>query len=245
MKAKVLSLTIAVIVAIAGLSSPNTANASGIPVIDAANMTQNLMNHVEDVAKFVEQIEQLKAQLTQMQQQYDALTGTRNLGDILNNPAFKDYLPADWQNVYKSLQNGGYSGLTGTAAAIRNANRLFDTCAAKQGEAKTLCERAASKAAQDKAFADEAFDSARSRWDQIEALMRKVNETHDPKGIAELQARITAETAAIQNEQVKMNLYAMAAEAEDRLIQQQQKEAADRTWNAKGTGGVTAEPLTF
>lgn len=244
MKATILSLTIAATVAIAGLSAPNTAKASGIPVIDAANMTQNLMNHVEDVAKFVEQIEQLKAQLTQMQQQYDALTGTRNLGDILNNPAFKDYLPADWQNVYKSLQNGGYSGLTGTAAAIRDANRLFDTCAAKQGQDKTLCERASSKAAQDKAFADEAFDSARSRWDQIEALMRQVNETHDPKGIAELQARITAETAAIQNEQVKMNLYAMAAEAEDRLIQQQRRERNARTWNATG-GGIHADPLTF
>lgn len=245
MKSRILSLAIAAIVAVAGLSSSNTAKASGIPVIDAANMTQNLMSHVEDIAKFVEQIEQLKAQLTQMQQQYEALTGSRNLGDILNNPAFQDYLPADWQNVYKSLQNGGYSGLTGTAAAIRDANRLFDTCAAKQGQDKTLCERAASKAAQDKAFADDAFDRARSRWDQIEGLMRQINQTHDPKGIAELQARIASETAMIQNEQVKMNLYAMAAQAEDRLIQQQQKEAADRTWNAKGTGGVTAEPLTF
>lgn len=64
MKSKILSLAIAAIVAVAGLSSSNTAKASGIPVIDAANMTQNLMNHVEDVAKFVEQIEQLKAQLS-------------------------------------------------------------------------------------------------------------------------------------------------------------------------------------
>lgn len=224
MKKLLLSVSVAAVVALAGLGYTGPAKASGIPVIDAANMTQNLMNHVEDIAKFVEQIEQLKAQLTQMQQQYEALTGTRNLGDILNNPAFQDYLPADWQNVYKSLQNGGYSGLTGTAAAIRDANRLFDTCAAKQGEAKTLCERAASKAAQDKAFADDAFDRARSRWDQIEGLMRQINQTHDPKGIAELQGRIAAETAAIQNEQVKMNLYAMAAQAEDRLIEQQQRE---------------------
>ncbi|MCO5055465.1 type IV secretion system protein [Thermomonas sp.] len=99
-------------------------------------MTQNLMNHVEDIAKFVEQIEQLKAQLTQMQQQYDALTGTRNLGDILNNPAFQDYLPADWQNVYKSLQNGGYSGLTGTAAAIRRRQPLV-RCVRSQAGART------------------------------------------------------------------------------------------------------------
>ena len=244
MKAKLLSLTISAVVAVAGLSSPNTASASGIPVIDAANMTQSMMNHIEDVAKFVEQIEQLKAQLTQMQQQYQALTGSRNLGEILNNPVFKNYLPEDWQSVYQQVQNGGYSGLTGTAAAIRDANRLFDTCAAKQGADKTLCERSAAKAAQDKAFAVDAFDKAKDRLSQIEALMRQINATNDPKSIAELQARITGELGAIQNEQVKMNLYAMAAEAEDRLIQQQRRERNAKTWNAIG-GGVNAEPLTF
>lgn len=56
--------------------------------------------------------------------------------------------------------------------------------------------------------------------------MKQINSTSDPKAIAELQARITAETAAVQNEQTKMQLFALASQAEDRLIQQQQREKA-------------------
>lgn len=214
-----------------------------VPVTDVALNTQTQTNQVANFAKYVEQIAKLKAQLDQAKQQYDSLTGMRNLGQIFDNPAFKNYLPQEWQDVYSRVQNGGYKGLTGTAALIKDANQLFDTCKTKTGADKTLCERAASKAAQDKAFASEAFGKAKDRLSQIEGLMRQINQTQDPKAIAELQARITAEGAAIQNEQTKMQLFALASQAEDRLIQQQRREANARTWGA--TGVVRVEPLTF
>lgn len=244
MRTKCLSLAVAAAVAVAGLGASSPAGATGIPVIDIALNGQTQANQMANIAKYIEQIAQLKSQLDQMKQQYESLTGTRNLGEILNNQALKDYLPADWQDVYSKVASGGYSGLTGSAAAIRDANALFDACSKKQGTDKQLCERSAAKAAQDKAFAVEAFDQAKSRWDQITGLMRQINSTTDPKSIAELQARITAETAAVQNEQTKMQLYALATQAEDRLIQQQRREANARTWGATG-GGITAKPLTF
>lgn len=243
MKVKVLSLTVAAVIAAASLGASGQAHASGVPVVDALLNTQTQANQAANIAKYIEQIAQLKAQLDQMKQQYESITGSRNLGEILNNPAFQNYLPQQWQDVYAKVQNGGYKGLTGSAALIRDANQLFDTCTAKAGADKTLCERAASKAAQDKAFAIEAFDKAKERWDQIAGLMRQINSTTDPKSIAELQARINAEGAAIQNEQTKMQLFALASQAEDRLIQQQRREANARTWGA--TGVVRVEPLTF
>lgn len=244
MKSKILSLAIATTVAVAGMGVSSPASASGVPVVDIALNTQTQANQAANIAKYIEQIAQLKSQLDQMKQQYESITGTRNLGEILNNPAFQNYLPQEWQDVYSKVQNGGYKGLTGSAALIRDGNQLFDTCAKKTGADKTLCERAASKAAQDKAFAVEAFDKAKDRWDQIAGLMRQINSTTDPKAIAELQARINAEGAAIQNEQTKMQLFALASQAEDRLIQQQRRERNARTWGATG-GGVTAKPLTF
>lgn len=243
MKVKVLSLTVAAVIAAASLGASSQAHASGVPVVDALLNTQTQANQAANIAKYIEQIAQLKAQLDQMKQQYESITGSRNLGEILNNPAFQNYLPKEWQDVYAKVQNGGYKGLTGSAAAIRDANALFDACKTKAGADKTLCERSAAKAAQDKAFAVEAFDKAKERWDQIAGLMRQINSTTDPKSIAELQARINAEGAAIQNEQTKMQLYALAAQAEDRLIQQQRREANARTWSA--TGVVRVEPMTF
>lgn len=243
MKTTLLSLAIAAVIAVSGAGFISPAKASGVPVVDIALNTQTTTNQAANIAKYIEQIAQLKAQLDQMKQQYESITGTRNLGEILNNPAFQNYLPQEWQDVYSKVQSGGYKGLTGSAALIRDGNQLFDSCKTKAGADKTLCERSASKAAQDKAFAVEAFDKAKDRWDQIAGLMRQINSTTDPKAIAELQARINAEGAAIQNEQTKMQLFALASQAEDRLIQQQRREANARTWGA--TGVVRVEPLTF
>ena len=242
MKLKLFSNAIfAAALCVGGLFTAGQAMAQ-VPVTDIALNTQTQTNQMANLAKYVEMIAQYKTQIAQLKQQYDSLNGMRNLGQVFDNSAFKNYLPTEWQDVYSRMQNGGYKGLTGTAALIKDANQLFDTCKTKTGADKTLCERAASKAAQDKAFADEAFDKAKDRLSQIEQLMAAINGTADPKAIAELQARISAEGAAIQNEQTKMQLFALASQAEDRLIQQQ-REANARTWSA--TGVVRVEPMTF
>lgn len=243
MNIKLRSFGVAVVIAIGGLFAGGQAFAQ-IPVTDVAHITLSETNQMANIAKYIEMIAQYKQQIDQMKQQYESLTGTRNLGEIFQNPALKDYLPAEWQDVYDRVASGGYKGLTGTAAAIHDANAIFNGCESYQDDRKAICERNSAKASQDKAFAIEAFDKAKERWDQITALMRQINSTTDAKAIAELQARISAETAAIQNEQTKMQLYALAAQAEDRLIEQQRREANARTWNADGRG-VSAEPLTF
>lgn len=229
---------------VACLAAPLTLNATGIPVVDAMAIAQDRANQVERIAKAVEQINQLKAQIDQMKLQYKALTGTRHLGDIAQNPALRDYLPSDWRSVYDGVANGGYRGLTGSARAIRDTSVVFDTCARLSGPRKTQCERSSSKAAMDKAFALEAYDKARSRWDQISQLMQSINQTTDPKSIAELQARINAEQAALQNEQTKLQMYQLIADAEGRLIDQQRAEQNARTWGSTGRG-ITAQPITF
>lgn len=216
------------------LGTTSTAEAQ-IPVTDVASITLNTTNQAANIAKWIESIAQYKLQLQQMEQQYKSLTGSRNMGSLLNDPRFKSYLPAEWQDVYERVQNGGYSGLTGTAKAIRDANELFNACERLAGAEKTLCERSAVKAAQDKAFATDAFDKAEQRWDQIAGLVQQINSTTDPKEIAELQARIGGEQAAIQNEMVKLQMYQMMAAAEDRLIQQQEREAAAK-WGARSGG---------
>jgi len=233
----------ALLIAVSSLA-PFRLYATGIPVVDAMAIAQDKINQVERIAKAVEQINQLKAQIDQMKLQYKALTGTRNLGDLAQNPALRDYLPPDWRSVYDGVANGGYRGLTGSARTVREISRVFDTCARLSGPRKTQCERSSSKAAMDKAFAVEAYDKARARWDQISLLTQSINQTSDPKSIAELQARINAEQAALQNEQTKLQMYQLIADAEGRLIDQQRAEQNARTW-ASGGRGISAQPITF
>lgn len=196
-----------------------------IPVTDGASIANSIQQQIETMAKWKMQYDQMVSQIDQMKQQYQSLTGSRGLGQIMNNPALRDYLPSDWQGVYDSVKTGGYSGLSGRAASIYESNKVYDACTHyKVAEQRTACEAQAVKGSQDKAFALDAYDKAKSRLNQIDQLMAKINDTPDPKAIAELQGRIAAEQAMIQNEQTKLQMYQMVAAAEDRLQQQRQRE---------------------
>lgn len=218
------------------------AKAGVTPVIDNTLIAQQIKSHVAEISKMVEQINQLKVQYDQLQRTYTAITGTRNLGDVLNNPLLRNYIPADWRDVYGSIKDGGYAGLTGTGKAIRDSNKVFDICAGMNDPtAKKACERQTVKAAQDAAFTAEAYDKTKDRLKQIEDLMRMVNTTSDQKGALEAIARLQAEQAMIQNETTRIQLYKMLAETEEKLIAQQQKEISHQ--QMKKTGFVDLKPV--
>jgi len=224
------------------LAFAGTASAQ-IPVTVTTDIP-GTVNHIETIAKWKAQYDQMMQQYQQLQQQYAAVTGTRNLGEIFNDPKLRDYLPQDWQQVYDQVRNGGYAGLTGRGKALYDAAKIFDSCAVQtQADVRKLCEAQAVKGSQDKGYALEAFDQAKNRLTQIDNLMRTIKNTTDPKAIAELQARIGVEQAAIANEQTKLQLYAMVSAAEEKVQQQQRREIEARTWRARG--GIQAQPVTF
>jgi type IV secretion system protein VirB5 len=181
--------------ALTGGIAVSSAALAQIPVTDVASITTNVTNQIETIAKWKLQYEQMVSQINNMQRQYSSLTGSRGLGSIMNNPSMRDYLPQDWQGVYDSVKNGGYSGLSGAGKTVYDANKIYD-----------------------------AYGAAKGRINQIDQLMGQINQTQDPKAIAELQARIQVEQANIQNEQTKLQMYAMVAAAEDKVQQQRQAE---------------------
>lgn len=69
---------------------------AGVPVTVIADVPA-ITNQIETMAKWKAQYDQMVSQINQMQKQYDAVTGPRGLGQIMNNPALRDYLPSDWQ----------------------------------------------------------------------------------------------------------------------------------------------------
>ena len=227
---------------IALLSS--TSALAQIPVTDVGGITTQVTNQIETMAKWKVQYDQMMGQITQAQKQFDSMNGSRGLGTIMNDPALRDYLPPNWQGVYDSVRNGGYSGLSGPAQSVYSQNKIYDSCAhITVADQRTACEARAVKASQDKAVALEAYGAAKSRINQIDQLMGKINNTQDPKAIAELQGRIAAEQANIQNEQTKLHLYEMVAAAEDKVQAQRQREMQARTWSARK--GIVVQPLTF
>jgi type IV secretion system protein VirB5 len=196
--------------------------AQGIPVFDSSSFGQMVMS-----------VKALGDQLNQLHATYNALNGVRGLGDVLYNPALRQYLPADWTRVYDAASAGGYAGISGTLAAIRAAERRSGSVEQEQAR---IVGRSRTTAVADKAVGLQAFDGARARLSQIEALMGQINRTRDPKGIQELQARIAVEQAAVQNETTKLQLVSMLQRAEERLVEQQKSDLAQRILSTSNKG---------
>lgn len=219
----------------------NLSNAQ-MAVFDAANTTQA----VKQVTAWKTQLAQMENQLLQAKQTYDSLTKSRGFGQIMNNPQLLNTLPPDWAQVYRSVQSGGYKGLTTLGQQVRSANMIYNDCTGKAGDALILCQRSQVKSAQDKAFGLSAYDQAQKRLDNIQGMMSQVNVTSNPKEVAEIQARLSAEQALISNEANKLQLFKMLADAEDKLIQQQKREASMRDFNNKSTArDGSLKPVQF
>ena len=140
-------------------------------------------------------------------------------------------------HVAAQIQKGGYAGLTGAGKAIRDATAIY-SCTGKTGSTLDLCNRDLNITAQNKANAQAAYDAAGKRLDNIQNLMGQIDATTDAKSIQELQTRMQAEQAMIQNEQTKLMMFKMIVESEEKLISQQKRETdmknlsiTDRTAN--------------
>jgi len=172
------------------------------------------INQVQTMAQWAKQYQQMIQQITHMKNQYDAITGTRGLGQILNNPALRNYLPDQWANIYDQVRNGQLQGLSTKATSIYSAEG-FDPHAT--GGRKRQLEILAAN----KAMAMQAYDATLQRVQNINALMQQADATNDMKAAADLQNRMVAENASIQNEQVRLNLAMQLQQAELQLADQQ------------------------
>lgn len=182
----------------------STANAAGIPVLDVSNLGQAIL-----------MVQNLKAQIDQLRSQYDALTGNRGLGMILNNQMLRNYLPDQWQSIYDQVKGGSLQGISNTALQISRAEGLL-------GDAPTSGQkRYFDVIAANKAMAIEAYNATLGRLNNIQALMQQSNLTQDPAAKADLQNRWAAEYTMVQNEQTRLNLMAQLQQTELRLAEEQ------------------------
>ncbi|MGA4422921.1 P-type DNA transfer protein VirB5 [Ralstonia nicotianae] len=191
------------VVAIASALCLSTAHATGIPVLDVSNLAQAML-----------MVQNLMQQLNQMKSQYDALTGNRGYGNILNDPKLRSYLPDQWQAVYDQVKSGRLNGISNAAQEIAKSEGLTGASTAGQ-------QRYYDTLAANKAMTMQAYSATLSRLNNIQSLMQQSNLTQDPAAKADLQNRWSAEYTMVQNEQTRLNLMSQLQETELRLAQEQ------------------------
>ena len=229
-----LKVTAAACIVAAALGS-TPARAGGIPVIDVANLIQTIQQVLNDITEIQNQVQQI----TQLQDQLNSINGFRNLGQVFNNPLLRNYVPAEAYTVVNAVNTGGYSGLTGTAKALRDAGMVYN-CMDLAGAARTDCQAALAQPYQHKGLLQDAMKSASGRLSQINSLMDQINGTSDQKAIQEVQARIGAENALLAHEVSQVQMLQGMADSEERIARSRERE---RQYQMLGRTGKIADYL--
>jgi type IV secretion system protein VirB5 len=192
----------------------NAANA-GIPVIDVANLMQaiqEVLSWAQQQVQMVTQIKNQVSQITNQATQIERISGSRNLGQVFNNPQLQQVVPANVPQVVSALGAQGFNGLTGPAQALRTATMIYNCLDRPAGAAQTSCQAPLSINAQAQSWQSSALSTATARVGEIQSMQQQINSTTDPMAIAQVQAALAAETAQVANDQNRIALMHQALE---------------------------------
>lgn len=221
---------------------------AGIPVIDAANLAKSIQQVIawgQQYTQMADSIQQLQSQNAQLQTTYNSLTGDRALSTLLNGPndqATRRYLPAQGEQIER-LANGTVAGYGPLQSTISNLKGVVSTMPhstfAPGSAALNVLSAKINSLATQKALGQAAYSSAAQRTADIENLIATSGMATDPKAIAEMQARIGAQQALLQNESAKLQAMAYMQAAEQQQNEQRANEAISK-W-----GKTTLPAVTF
>jgi len=215
-----------------------TARAQGIPVIDVASLIQL----IQQLQYWVQQIQLMKNQVSQLQQSYTAITGPRGMQNLLAGNQ-RNYLPPDWNQMLAVLDNTtpAYSGLSGQAQTVMNANAVLssrDVRALSPSQQQILAQ-GRKAAALLQVMSRAAYQNTSQRFAALQQLINAIGTAQDAKAIQDLQGRIAAEQAMLQNEQTKLQVLYQSAQA-DQLAQQQR--VREESLSGVGSYGAAKHP---
>jgi len=181
---------------------------------------------VKDARTAIEQLDSLKAQVQQGEELFDSLNDLSNVNAIaerLGLPEIRNPLPD--MATLRSAANGDLSALGDLAEradAIRRETRVY-TSDAPSAAADAL-ERSGARTARDLAIGETVDRAATERLEGLETLRRALDTAPNARAVMDLNARLAAEQALIQNEQVRLQGVALTQAAEARLEEQRARE---------------------
>lgn len=190
---------------------------------------------VEEARTALQQLQALQAQVEQSRQLFDSLNDLSDvnaLAGALGLPEVRNPLPD--LAALRAAADGDLSALgrlAERADAIRAEHRLYtppsgDLPAAEAWYRDSL-ERAGARGARDLAVGEAIGEAADQRLEGLETLRRALDTAPNARAVMDLEARLAAEQALIQNEQVRLQGLALTRDAEARLEEQRARERAE------------------
>ena len=213
-----------VLTCLIGLTVAPTSHAQWA-VIDVGAITQL----IQEVSYWKQQIQAMSSQLNQLQSTYNAMTGNRGMQNLLPQTAQqRNYLPTNWQGLMATLNglSGSYSVLAAQLNSTLATNAILTPAQLARLSPQEQAQLQSSRnfAALMQATSQQALQSSSQRFVSLQQLINAIPTATDQKGALDLQARIAAEQAMLQNEQTKIQTLNQALQADERARQQRAQE---------------------
>ena len=196
------------------------ANANAqIAVIDAANLGQN----VQTAAQSIIAVEQLKAQLTQLEQTYEMFTNPTNILGMatgMEDQTLENPMPSS--NALSGLV-GGATAPSGAATNYYNQNHVYTPTDGSQ--ASNLLNANARTIANVEGIASTNLSAIEQRLVQLPDLESNLNAATSITQVSAINGRIATESQFVQGQQAQAaNLQVLAMEQVQSQQQQQQEQ---------------------
>jgi type IV secretion system protein VirB5 len=192
-------------------------------VIDAGAITQL----VQQVATLQRQLQTAESTLTNAQQQFQAIVGNRGMQNLLSTTN-RNYLPANWSQLSAAVgrTGGSYQALSAAVQSLMVANAVLTPpqVAALSPTEQTQLQAARQSAALAQSTSRQSLDNTSAQFASLQQLINAIPSATDQKGALDLQARIQAEQAMLQNENTKMIVLHQTLEAEEWARKQSARE---------------------
>jgi type IV secretion system protein VirB5 len=193
----------------------------GIPVIDQTAIAKQ----IESIAQLKAQLDALNQQLQQAQQLYGSLNGVTNMADVagvLNDPEVRKALPPEFAAIENLLNGTSTDTFSNSASQFLESNSTYRT-SADDFYAQELS-RIQSQNAGQMTLGQQIYDAATRRIDGIDQLRKQISTASEAKDVADLQTRLQAETAFLQNDVLRMEGLRMVQQAQAQVNDQRKAE---------------------
>ena len=183
---------------------------------------------VQEVATLRQQLQTAEQSLVQQESQVRAMTGSRGMQNLLSGTN-RNYLPPDWNSLASLVTrtSGAYQALAQGVQNLISANAvLTPTQVAQLSPAEQANLNAARQSAAIlEATSRAALANTSTRFASLQQLIAAIPSATDQKGALDLQARIEAEQAMLENEHTKLEVLdeSIAAQrlAEEQSVREQ------------------------
>ncbi|HJS92166.1 MAG TPA: type IV secretion system protein [Steroidobacteraceae bacterium] len=194
-------------------------------VIDVAAINQL----IQEVTTLQQALNTAQQQLSQAQSAYAAITGNRGMSLLLSG-INRNYLPSNSSQLQGVMAGTGgtYGSLASSVRSLvaQNAVLTREQMASLSPTEQSELQSQRNSTALLQAMTQDALSTTSTRFGQLQELINAIPTATDEKGILDLQARISAESTMLQNDEEKLGVLYEIARSQQEVQDEQAREQA-------------------